>query len=390
MSAPRTPTGQGRTLFGRGIPLGVYGGVRVSAHWSVLVILALLTDILAAGVLPAAAPGRGTAAYVATAVSASVVFLAALLAHEFAHALVARHYRMQVEQITLWMLGGLTELRGDAPSPRADAAIAAAGPLVSLGLGGAFGGVAWAIGDSTLIGAAALWLAAVSILLGGFNLLPGAPLDGGRLLRAALWHHYGDRTRAADLSARVGRAMGTFFVVFGVLQFFAGMMDGLWIALIGWFIISGAASEQYAGLVERLRGKTVGDVMASPPTLAPSWFTLAAFLAHLNPHEAAQQAFPVVGFNGELEGVLMAAQLKRVPPGERDTTRVRDISRKWLLPLTVTATTPLSDILQQLRTHAGVAVVVEESRLIGTVTAADIERAAGAVSLGPQRDGGSV
>ncbi len=390
MTAPRTPAGQRRTPFGRGIPLGVYGGVRVCAHWSVLVVLALLTDILAAGVLPAAVPGRSTAAYVATAVCAAVAFLAALLAHEFAHAVVARHYRMPVGQITLWMLGGLTDLGGDVPSPRAEAAIAASGPIVSLALGGAFGGAAWAIGDSTLIGAAALWLAAVSILLGGFNLLPGAPLDGGRLLRAALWHHYGDRTRAADFSARVGRALGTFFLAFGVLQFFAGRTGGLWFALIGWFIISGAASERHAELVERLRGLTVRDVMTSPPTLAPSWLTLAAFLAHLNPRETAQQAFPVVGFSGDLEGVLMAAELKRVPPGERDSIRVRDISQKRLTPLTVSATTPLPDILQPLRAHAGVAVVIEDSRLIGTVTAADIEHAAGALGVGPHRDDGSA
>ena len=385
MTAPRTPQGQRRTAFGRGIPLGVYRGVRVSAHWSVLVILALLTDVLAAGVLPRAAPGRGTTAYVLTALVASAAFLAALLVHELAHALVARHYGMPVERITLWMFGGMTELRGDVPSPRADAAIAAVGPGASLALGGVFAGVAWLIGSSSLIGAAAVWLAATSVLLAGFNLLPGAPLDGGRLLRAALWHHYDDRARAADITAGAGRTMGLTFVAFGVFALLLGSPSGLWWALIGWFIVAGSAGERYAGLAERMLGMTVRDVMTTPPTLAPSWFTLSAFVAHLSPREAGQQAFAVVGFNGESEGVLLARDLNRVPPAERDALRVRDICQKRMQPLIVTPTTPLAEVMPAIRSHGGVAVVVEDSRPIATLVTADLDHAAGRVRQAGRR-----
>ena len=375
---PQQPDG----LFGTGIPLGRYAGVHVSAHWSVLIILVLLTELLGAEVLPSAAPRHATAVYVATALVVSAIFLAALLAHELAHAVVARHYGMPVKRITLWMLGGMTELGGEPPSPRADAIIAAAGPATSLLLGGAFAALAWLIGTSGLIGAATMWLAGVSLLLGVFNLLPGAPLDGGRVLRAVLWGHYRDRARASDVSARVGRAIGFAFVALGVLEFLYGAVAGLWLALIGWFMLSGAAGERYLALMERVRGLSVRDVMTAPPTLALSWQTLSDFVANLTPQQATQQAFPVVGLEGEPEGVLTAWDLHRVSATERATIRVRDISRSRIRPLTVTPDTSLADVAAPIHMHGGLAVVVEDRRVIGTVTEADLHRAASLVSLG--------
>lgn len=168
--------------------------------------MALLTDLLAASVLPDAAPHHSRTAHIAIAAAATVVFVAGLLGHELAHALVARHYGMPVQHITLWMLGGMTELGGEPPSPRADALIAAAGPATSLALGGGFAGLAWLAGGG-LLGSALAWLAVMNVFLGGFNLLPGAPLDGGRLLRALLWRHYQDRARATDISAQMGRVL---------------------------------------------------------------------------------------------------------------------------------------------------------------------------------------
>ena len=375
------------TLFGGGIPLGRFGGVRITAHWSVLVILALLTEMLAYGVLPSAAPRHSTGIYLATALAAAAVFLATLLAHELAHAILARHYGMPVKRITLWMLGGLTELGGEPPSPRADAAIAAAGPTTSLALGGVFGALAWLSGGSGLIGAALVWLAAVSLLLGVFNLLPGAPLDGGRLLRAALWHHYGDRARAADGSARAGRAMGMFFVVLGVLEFFTGLTAGLWMALIGWFLISGASAERYAALIERLRGRTVRDVMAAPPVLAQSWLTLSDFVSQLTTeHAAVQRVFAVVGLDGDPEGVLLARDLERVPPHQRATMRVRDVGRSRLRPLVVSPDAPLADVVAPMHMHGGVAVVVDHGRVVGTLSEADLVRAANVAGLARHED----
>jgi CBS domain-containing protein len=117
--------------------------------------------------------------------------------------------------------------------------------------------------------------------------------------------------------------------------------------------------------------------MTTPPTLAPSWFTLTAFVAHLSAREAGQQAFAVVGFNGESEGVLLARDLNRVLPAERDSLRVRDICQKRLQPLVVTPDTPLREVVPAIRAHGGVAVVVEDSRLIATLVTADLDHAAG-------------
>ena len=179
--------------------------------------------------------------------------------------------------------------------------------------------------------------------------------------------------------------MGLTFVAFGVFALLLGSRSGVWWALIGWFIVAGSAGERYAGLAERMLGMTVRDVMTTPPTLAPSWFTLSAFVAHLSAREAGQPAFAVVGFNGESEGVLLARDLNRVPPAERDALRVRDIRQKRIQPLIVTPTTPLAEVMPAIRAHGGVAVVVEDSRLIATLVTADLDHAAGRVRQAGRR-----
>ena len=377
---PRRPAERASTL-GRAIPLGRYAGVRVQAHWSVLVVLVLLAGLLAGGVLPASVPGRPVGLYWLTGVVAAAVFLATLLAHELAHALVALHFGMRVERITLWMLGGLTELGGEPPSPRADALVAAAGPAASLLLGVLFAAAGWLFAGSGLLAAALVWLAAVSLLLGVFNLLPGAPLDGGRLLRAVLWAHYRDRARAAQISARAGRGLGMFLIGLGVFELLAGAAAGLWLAMVGWFVLSGAAAEGTASRDERLRGRTVREVMTRPPTTAPSWWSVSEFIAHLGRAHPSDQAFALVDLDGHAQGVLSVRDLTRVRPDRRATTRLRDLSRGGPPP-TATPDTPLVDVVPAIRLDGGIAVVVEDGRLIATLAMRDIEAAADRANCG--------
>ena len=381
MTAPRRTHD---TPLGTGLPLGRWAGVRVTAHWSVLVFVALLTDLLAAGVLPDAAPGRAGAAYLGVALAAAALFLAGLLGHELAHAVVARHYGMRVERITLWMLGGVTDLGSAPPSPRADAAIAAAGPLTSLVLGAGFAGLAWLAGGG-LLGSALAWLAAVQILLGVFNLMPGAPLDGGRLLRALLWRRYGDRARAADAAAQVGRALGVGLVVLGLIEVLAGAFGGLWLALIGWFVLSAAEAERHAAHAVELGDLLVRDVMTPRLTLAPGWWTVADFVAQLDQGQVREAAFPVVDVDGHPEGVLTAADLSRVPAKQRTALRVRDVCHRH--PLEVTEDTPLADVVGPIQAHGGVAVVLADGQVRGVVTGAELSRAVTAVRLGWHREG---
>src|SRR6266568_6666748 len=215
-------------------------------------------------------------------------------------------------------LGGFTELDGESPSPRADAVVAVAGPGTSIGLGAVSAALAWWAGSSGLLGAGLGWLAAVSMLLGVFNLLPGAPLDGGRLMRAVLWRHYHDRARASHVAARVGRALGFVLIALGFVELIAaGSLAGLWIAFVGWFIVGAATAEAHAGQAEGLKGLRVGDVMAHSPTVLADWWTVEQVLAHASPDHAATQAFPLVDFEGQATGALTLRDLHRIPVGRR-------------------------------------------------------------------------
>jgi Zn-dependent protease/CBS domain-containing protein len=344
----------------------------------VLLTLALFADLLATSALPMARPGQSTLTYWLVGVLTATVFLITLLAHELAHAVVARRYRMRVQQITLWMLGGLTELDGQPPTPRADALIAAAGPLTSLGVGAVSAALAWTIGGTGLLAAALGWLAGVSLLLGVFNLLPGAPLDGGRLLRGVLWWRYRDRARAEDAAARAGRVLGSVLVALGFLEVLAGAYTGLWLALIGWFIISGAADERYAAQAERLAGLRAQDVMTATPTVLADWWTIQQLLTQLTPEQAAQSVFALIDFAGHATGTIALRDLERVPVHRRDDTRIRDlVGARRIQPLIVAGTANLSDIAMPLQLHGGLAVVVDsDAHPIGILTGADLARAA--------------
>jgi Zn-dependent protease len=201
------------------MPLGRVAGIRIGAHWSVLVMVVLIGWLLGAQVLPGLVSREPAAVYWAVAVPGAVAFLAALLAHELAHSLVARRHGVRVTSITLWALGGVSELGGEPPTARADLLIAAAGPATSLAAGAIFGGLAAAVraGGGPAIAVAALgWLAVMNVFLAVFNLLPGAPLDGGRILRAALWMRHGDRARAAQSAAAAGRVLGAVLIAAGM------------------------------------------------------------------------------------------------------------------------------------------------------------------------------
>jgi Zn-dependent protease len=370
--------GRGRTT-GAGIPLGRWGGVPVSARWSVLVILGLFAELLATSALPTARPGHATGAYWLAGLLTAAFFLVTVVAHEVAHAVTARHYGIRVKGITLWMLGGVTELDGESPSPRADAMVAAAGPATSIGLGAVSAALAWSIGGPGLLGAALSWLAGISVFLGVFNLLPGGPMDGGRLLRALLWRRYNDRARAGYNAARVGRGLGLVLMALGFAELpVTGSLAGLWLGFIGWFIVGSATVEQRVSQAEGLTGLTVGEVMTGQPTVLADWWTVEQSLAGLSPGPGAGgQIYPLVDFAGQVTGALTLRDLDRVPLGLRSDTRVRDILRgRRIQPLMIRPDAKLSDVALVLRQHAGIAVVIDDGhRPVGIVTSDELAEA---------------
>ena len=299
------------------VRLGRIAGIDIGANWSALVIALLLGYGLAATVLPAGAPNRSLGAYVITGIVVAVLFLAGLLGHELAHALVARRHGVGVKRITLWLLGGVSELEGEPPTPRAAFQIAGAGPLASLVIGAvAAAGVAIAeaAGASRLIVVSLGWLAVVNIILAIFNLLPGAPLDGGRVLQAIVWRIRGDRDQAQIAANRAGVVLGILLAAFGVVQvFLAGNLSGLWLVLLGWFLVTAANAETASVRMNRaLEGRSVRDIMAADPVAGRDNQTIDSFVsdtAARHPHTS----YPVVDDDGRLVGLVRLSDLTRVP-----------------------------------------------------------------------------
>jgi Zn-dependent protease len=238
-------------------------GIPVGIHWSLLVVGALLTvgltDLFVAS-------GESTPVAVLVAVGAAVIFFVSVLTHELSHSVVALRHGTPVEGITLWLLGGVARLGGTARTASAELRIALAGPASSLALAALFGTAAYALGELGVapgpVGSALAWLATINAVLAVFNLLPGAPLDGGRVLAATLWHHHGDRLRAEITAARVGGVLGWIMVGVGVLQFLVGA--GFWLMLLGWYLSTAArAEEEHARRLRDVRdsiasGRVVG------------------------------------------------------------------------------------------------------------------------------------
>ncbi|MER7504413.1 site-2 protease family protein [Nonomuraea pusilla] len=362
------------------LTLGRIGGVRIGLNISVVFIVLILVFGLAFGRFPAVYPGYSKAVYLLAGVVAAVLFMASLLAHEVAHALMARRQGVEVEQITLWLLGGVAELRGEPRSPGADLKIAVIGPVTSFLAGAVFAGVAvlaaFASAPGLLVGMFA-YLAAVNVILAVFNLIPAAPLDGGRVLRAALWARWGDRTRAAVSAARAGRAFGFVLIALGFVQVVSGQgFDGLWLALIGLFLVNAAsAEEQQTQISAALAGVRVGDVMSAEPVVAHPDETVQGLVDRVVMRERLS-TYPLVGPDGSFAGLVTLNRIRAVDPAHRETTRLRDIACP---PQDVPQAAPeeaLTELLPRMQGGAdGRAVVVDPSgRLIGLLTPSDISR----------------
>lgn len=348
--------------------LGVIRGIPVGAHWSVLVVAFLVWQVLAVGVLPAAAPGRWLLAAAGT-----VVFLVSLLAHELGHALVGRAFGVRADRVTLWAFGGVTEFRTPAPHPRADLLTAVAGPAVSVLCGVAAAALALPLGGGTgwAGGAAATlyWLAGINVLLAVFNLLPGAPLDGGRVLRAVLWWWRGDRGRADVTAGRVGRILGLVLIVLGFAQVVvAGDLGGVWLALIGWLLTAGAVAETGAGRYREALGDLPVRAVMHPEVVCaePGWTVADAAAALTAP--AAGDVVAVRTGDGAPTTVVRSGDLDRVPAAQRADL---PLSRLAAAVPVVEAAQPLADVAGPV-TRAGTALVVQDGRLVGVLDRAAV------------------
>ncbi len=361
------------------IPLGRIAGFEVKIHWSVVVILWLFTWSLATA-LPHAVSGYSRPIYWLAGVCGALVLLTSLLAHELAHAVVARRVGVSVGSVTLWLFGGVTRLEGEAKTPKAAFRIAFAGPATSLALSAMFAGLAMMLAAARaapIVVSVGWWLAGINLMLGLFNLLPGAPLDGGRLVRAYLWRRYGDSVRAAVGAARAGRVVAIVLITLGLAEFLVGaLVGGVWLAFIGWFIFAAARDEE-AQLTTRqaLSGVRVGDAMTADPHTAPSWLSVQDFIERYLLGDR-HSAYPVADSDGSIMGLVTLKQVRDVEPSRRTTTTVRDIALPLQRVPTAQPGEPLWALLERLATpgHGRRALVVDGGRVIGIVTPSDLAR----------------
>ncbi|WP_369395427.1 site-2 protease family protein [Streptomyces sp. CG1] len=359
------------------IRVGSVRGVAVRAHWSVPLVMLLFAYGLADRTLPAYAPGLAPIAYATAGVVGALLLLLSLVVHETAHALMARRAGVPVRDITLWALGGVTQM--DLPTrARTAFVVAASGPLASLLLGGISIGAAvglHAMLDWRLPIAVLGWLGGTNVLLGVFNLLPAAPLDGGRVLQAALWWRTGDRERAQRAAGRSGQIIGMALAVVGWLAFVRGVTGGLWLMLVALFVVSAAAAERrWAELSLALRGLRVADAMTSPVDTGPDWLTVDRFLADVAAR-TRHSVLPLLDFEGRPSGVVHLRRLTMGPSGEQRARPVRDLATPVSRCTIAAPDEPLTAVLARLGTGDGLPVLVmEDGRLKGIITAHDIQR----------------
>ena len=255
------------------IRLGRIAGIPVGANWTIGLIAMLLVSLLAGTILPQAAPGLTTGAYVTVSVIAAVGFFGSIIAHELGHSIVAVRRGIPVGGITLWLLGGVARLCKEPTDARTELMVAAAGPATSVALAIGFGVVALTLDAAGLglLAAAAGWLATINLILAVFNLIPAAPLDGGRILSGVLWLIHGDRDRAKWTATSAGRAFGAILIGVAGWALAVGGGFGLWPLLLGMFVLSAANGERrFLETRRRLDGLRVRHAM-SPLPFAMTW-----------------------------------------------------------------------------------------------------------------------
>jgi Zn-dependent protease/CBS domain-containing protein len=360
--------------------LGHIAGVRVGVNWTVLVIFTLVLLGLAAGRFPLTHPGHEPWAYGIAGGVAAVAFFLSLLAHELSHAVVAQRHDIEVDGIVLWLFGGVARLRSEAKDPLTDLKVAGVGPLVSLALGLLFGAltfIAAGLGLEGLTLAVLGWLALINVVLAVFNLVPATPLDGGRLLRAWLWHRRGDRLSAVVSASRAGRAFGFGLVGLGLVSLLVlPGLGGLWFVLIGWFIASAAgAEEQHAVANESMAGLLARDVMTAEPITVPPQLSVGQLLDDYALRFRCS-AFPVVGPEGRLYGLVTLNQVRQLAPDRRTSTPIERIASPAARVPVVDAAEPLQEVLEEMRDAADGRVLVraETGRLVGIISPTDITR----------------
>lgn len=378
-----------------GIRIGRISGISIYLDWSWIIIFLLVTFGLAGGILFAWRPDWSPWLILAVAVAASLLLFASILVHELAHALVARARGLPVRKVTLFLFGGVSNIEREPDSPKTEFLMALIGPSVSFALGvvlllagglivGATGGPTASPVEtfsrlsplSTLL----LWLGPINIFIGLFNLIPAFPLDGGRILRAALWAMTKNFRKATRWAAGLGQLMGWLFIIAGlgvafgssVMLFAPGVINGVWSAFIGWFLID-AASQSYRQTViqDLLDDVPVTLLMRNDAPVASPDLPVSALVYDFI-MKTGESAFPVVE-GDRIAGMVSLEDVRKVPREDWDATTVRQIMTRAGQLAVVTPQENASEALNRLEgSDVRQAPVIQDGRLVGLLRRRDI------------------
>jgi Zn-dependent protease len=363
-------------MFSKAVRLVEIFGFQVKVDPSWLLIATLVVWTLSVGYFPVEAPGLGSGDYFFLSVIAALMMFACLILHELAHSLVARRFGLGVGGITLFIFGGVAELDEEPASPTSEFWIAIAGPVMSLGLAG-LGYLALRslqmTGMSVPLQAVLEYLALVNIILALFNLIPAFPLDGGRVLRAALWRQSGDLVRATRTASAVSSVFAYALIAYGFITLFSGgTIGGLWLSLIGLFLLSAARGTYQQLLVKAaLTGKTVGALMTKTVHTAGPEDPLSDVVDKIMLRHSV--SFVPVTEGDHLLGYVDTGLLQKIDRENWKETRVADIYVAADKGNVVPPDMPTEDLMRHiLAGDRRKYLVAEKERLLGVITLADL------------------
>ncbi|BCL78755.1 peptidase M50 [Ktedonobacteria bacterium brp13] len=345
-------------------------GIDINIHLSWLIVLVLLTFSLANGYFPTAYPGHTNVTYVVLGFVSTILLFVSVLLHELAHSLVARARGIPVHAIVLFVFGGVSNIEQEPQTPGVEFSMAFVGPLVSFLIGALCYVLLFLIrGNHSFLVSVLSYLAFTNIILGVFNLIPGFPLDGGRVLHSIIWKITGSVQTAMNAATIVGQSFAYLFILFGILQFFYGnIVVGLFIVFTGWFLLSAAQSASTQSILETaFAGVLVGQVMTTSPVTTPANISLQKLVDEYFLPQGLRSAFVVQG--DQLAGLITLSDIRHTPREQWGQTPVG----LAMIPVerlhTVTAQQNLKDVLT-LMTGQDVnqLPVVEDGKLVGVLT----------------------
>ncbi|MEZ4501608.1 MAG: site-2 protease family protein [Dehalococcoidia bacterium] len=356
-----------------GFTLARVRGIEIRVHWSWLLIFGLLAFSFSEGLFGSEL-GRSTQVSWAAGIATAGLFFLSVLLHELSHSFVAQRYGMNVPSITLFIFGGVSNLAGEMRTPGQEFRIAIAGPLMSWLLAILFFAL-WIVVPGDVAGAMFGYLSFINLLVGAFNLLPGFPLDGGRVFRSIVWARSKDLMQATRVASRVGVGIAYLMIIVGLVNVvFFGLIGGLWYVLIGLFLKS-ASEQSYASMLLEgaLKDVAVEDVMQTAPAPVDRGLSLQS-LVDGRVLATGERAFLVEG-DGRILGLVTATDLAKVPRGEWASTAVEQL---MIAAEQVATIAPQAGVVEAMKLMQERDVhqlpVIESGRVVGIITRGDVMR----------------